>query len=319
MNAAVVESYTRNPHYTSFADPAAETGERLVKVLAAGLHPIVKSLANGTHYGSTGQFPFIPGVDGVGQLEDGSMAYFGAARAPFGTFAEYSSARTDLLVQLPQGLDPTAAAAMANPGMSSWVALKQRAKFHQGESVLVLGATGVAGQLSLQIAKRLGARQIIAVGRHIDVDALKELGADSVITLGQDQEALVKSVRAELDRNRVDVILDYLWGQPAEMVFQAVAQKGLDHAAPRVRFIQIGNSAGATLTLPAATLRSSGVEILGSGFGSASLQKIQLAIGEFFASAAKRPFAMKFRAAPLRDVERLWNEPAEGTRLVFQP
>ncbi|HMF54432.1 MAG TPA: zinc-binding alcohol dehydrogenase family protein [Edaphobacter sp.] len=319
MNAAVVESYAKPPRYTSFADPVAQEGERLVKVTAAGLHPIVKSLANGTHYGSTGQFPFVAGVDGTGQLEDGTRVFFGTARPPFGTFSELSVARNDFSIPLPKGLEDETAAAIANPGMSSWVALKARARFAAGESVLILGATGSAGQLAVQIAKRMGARHVVAVGRHVDVDALKAFGADSVISLMQDHDALVTALRAEWDGAGIDVVLDYLWGQPAEAVFEAIARKGLRHAAPRVRFVQIGGSAGPNVTLPAATLRSSGLELLGSGFGSASMKEIVESIGEFFATAAERPFRAKLRVVPLRDAEKLWGEAGDGVRLVFQP
>jgi len=319
MNAAVVESYANPPRYKSFPDPVAQEGERIVKVTAAGLHPIVKALANGTHYGSTGQFPFVAGVDGVGQLEDGTHVFFGAARPPFGTFSELSVARNDFLIPLPNGLDDTTAAAIANPGMSSWVALKARANFVAGESVLILGATGSAGQLAIQIAKRLGARYVVALGRHVDVDELKALGADSVISLSQERDTLVAALREEWNNAGVDIVLDYLWGQPAEAVLEAIAQKGLRHAAPRVRFVQVGGSAGPTITLPAATLRSSGLELLGSGFGSASMKQIEESIRDFFTEAAKQPFQAKIRTVPLRDVEALWTEPGEGARLVFQP
>jgi NADPH2:quinone reductase len=151
------------------------------------------------------------------------------------------------------------------------------------------------------------------------VEELKSLGADSVISLSQDHNALVNALREEWDNTGVDVVLDYLWGQPAEAVFEAISRKGLSHSAPRVRYIQIGGSAGATVTLPAATLRSSGLEILGSGFGSASMQQIREAIGEFFAAAASQAFQARIRTAPLSEVETLWNEPSEGTGLVFQP
>ncbi len=296
-----------------------QQGERIVRVTAAGLHPIVRSLANGTHYGSTGQFPFVAGVDGVGKLEDGTSVYFGAARPPFGTFSELSVAGDALLVPVPKELDDATAAAIANPGMSSWVALKARAQFKPGESVLVLGATGSAGRLAIQIAKRLGARHVIAMARHVDGDELKALGADSVLSLSQDRDAAIAALREEWSNSGVDVVLDYLWGQPAELVFEAIARKGLSHSAPRVRFIQIGGSAGPSVSLPAATLRSSGLEILGSGFGSASMERIREAIGEFFATAAKQPFKVEIRTAPLRDVEDLWNASNEGARLVFQP
>ncbi|HEY0161129.1 MAG TPA: zinc-binding alcohol dehydrogenase family protein [Edaphobacter sp.] len=318
MNAAVVESYANPPQYKAFSDPVPQEGERLVKVTAAGLHPIVKALANGTHYGSTGQFPFVAGVDGVGTLEDGTRVYFAAARPPFGTFSELSVAG-NFTIPLPEGLEDTTAAAIANPGMSSWVALQARAKFVAGESVLILGATGSAGQLAIQIAKRLGARHVVAVGRHVNEQELKALGADSVISLQQEPDALVAAFRNEWNTTGVDVVLDYLWGPPAEAVLAAIAQKGPSHAAPRVRFVQIGGSASPTITLPAATLRSSGLEILGSGFGSASMPQIKAEITEFFTSAAAQPFKVQFRAVPLSDVTALWNEPGEGARLVFQP
>lgn len=320
MNAAIVDSFTKPPRYGSFADPVAEAGELLVEVEAAGLHPIVKSLANGTHYGSTGKLPFVPGVDGVGRLADGTRVYFGVSRPPFGTFAERAVTNSVLSIRLPDGLDSVTAAGIANPGMSSWVALEFRAQFRAGESVLILGATGAAGQLAVQIAKRLGARRVVAAGRNPEALAsLKDLGADAVITLEQTPQSLVTAFHGEIAEHGVDVVLDYLWGAPAETVLAAIAQKGLSHAAPRIRFIQIGQSAGAAITLPAATLRSSGVELLGSGFGSASMKQVFAALAEFFAQAAKIPFATKVEAVPLGDVEKLWNAPDRGARLVFQP
>ncbi len=320
MNAAVVHSFDAPPRYTTFADPVAADKEQLVTVSAAGLHPIVKALAKGTHYGSSGELPFVAGVDGVGKLEDGTRVYFGIARSPFGTFSERALAASWMCLPLPAAVDDVTAAGIANPAMSSWAALTARAKFAAGESVLILGATGVAGQLAVQVAKRLGARRIVAAGRNPQaLEKLKTLGADAVISLDQDQASLVSAFRSEIADAGVDVVLDYLWGQPAERVLEAISQKGLRKASARIRFVQIGESAGRTISLPAATLRSSGLELLGSGFGSASLDQIRQALGEFFQVAAKEPFQFQTRAAPLRDVEALWNNAEEGTRLVFQP
>jgi NADPH:quinone reductase-like Zn-dependent oxidoreductase len=320
MNAAVVHAFDAPPRYTTFADPVAAEGERLVSVSAAGLHPIVKALAKGTHYGSSGTLPFIAGVDGVGKLEDGTRVYFGIARSPFGTFSERAVAAGWMCLPLPEGIDDVTAAGIANPAMSSWAALTARAKFVAGESVLILGATGVAGQLAVQIAKRLGARRVVAAGRNPQaLERLRALGADAVISLDQEPAALVSAFRSELAEAGVDVVLDYLWGHPAERLLEAISQKGLRKAGARVRFIQIGDSAGKTIPLSAATLRSSGLELLGSGFGSASLDQILRALAEFFEVAAKTPFQFRTRAASLRDVEALWSEADEGTRLVFQP
>ena len=319
MNAAVVEAFNRPPRYVEFADPVAGDGEVLVEVKAAGLHPIVKGLASGTHYGSTGQLPFVPGVDGAGTLPDGKRVFFGVTRPPYGTFSERSVTRPWMTIPLPDGIDDVTAAALANPGMSSKAAL-MRAGFVAGEGVLILGATGVAGQLAVQIARRLGAKRIVGAGRELSaLQKVEELGADAVIPLGQERDALVEAFRAEVADGKINVVLDYLWGSPAEGLLAAISQKGLSHAAPRIRYVQIGNSAGPTITLAGATLRSSGLELLGSGFGSASLEQIMLAVGELFQEAAKKPFHNAVMAAPLREVELLWNSPEQGTRLVFQP
>ncbi len=225
MNAAVVQSFDASPRYATFADPVPAEGERVVTITAAGLHPIVKALAKGTHYASTGVLPFVPGVDGVGKLEDGTRVYFGVARPPFGTFSERSLSSGFMCIPLPEGLDDVTAAAIANPAMSSWVALTARAKFIPGESVLILGAAGVAGQLSIQIAKRLGARRVIAAGRG-SLDKLKDLGADAIIQTDAEPATVVAAFREELAGSGIDVVLDYLWGQPAERFFRSHLPKG---------------------------------------------------------------------------------------------
>ena len=320
MNAAVVHSFDAPPCYTTFAEPVPVEGEKLVNVTATGLHPIVKALAKGTHYGSSGQLPFVAGVDGVGKLEDGTRVYFGISRSPFGTFSERALASGFMCLPLPEGVDDVTAAGIANPAMSSWAALTARAKFVSGESVLILGATGVAGQLAIQIAKRLGARRVVAVGRNpIALERLEALGADAVISLEQGHSSLVDAFRNELTEAGVDIVLDYLWGAPAESALEAISQKGLRKATARVRFIQIGDSAGKTISLSAHTLRSSGLELLGSGFGSASLDQIRQSLGEFFMAAASKPFRFDTKTVPLHDVETHWNDAEEGTRLVFQP
>jgi NADPH:quinone reductase-like Zn-dependent oxidoreductase len=209
---------------------------------------------------------------------------------------------------------------MMNPGMSSWVALRQRADFKGGESVLILGATGVAGQLAVQIAKRMGARRVAAAGRsEAALKELKRLGADVVIPLGQERGAVLSALREEMKDHKTDVVLDYVWGEPAEMVLEAIGVRGLSHASWRIRYVQIGNSAGPTITLPAATLRSTGLELMGSGFGSVSMEKIFASLAEFLKEASREPFESKAKSVPLSEVESAWNAPDEGERLVFRP
>lgn len=320
MNAAIVHAFDAPPRYGSFEEPIAGAGEVIITVRAVGLHPIVKSLAAGKHYGSTGELPFIPGIDGVGQMAGGRRVYFGALRSPFGSLAERSVASPSMCFSVPEIINDVTAAAIMNPAMSSWAALTARTKFVAGESVLILGATGVAGQLAVQIAKRLGAKRVVATGRN--AAALKEcerLGADAIISLEQDRGELISSLRREFVENKIDVVLDYLWGGPAEAVLEALSQKGFQHTAARVRYLQIGTSAGPTISLSGATLRSSGLEIYGSGFGSVSMEEIFHSLAEFLKEAAKAPFQINTRSERLRDVERLWNIKETGERLVFCP
>ena len=319
MNAALVESFQSPPRYTTYDDPTPQAGESAIRVLAAGLHPIVKALAKGTHYGSSGQLPFIPGLDGVGRLDDGRRVFFGVARPPFGSMAERTLGREPFLFPLPDIIPDATAAALGNPAMSSWAALSFRAKFVKGESVLILGATGVAGQLAVQVAKRRGAARVIACGRNPEALAkAKSLGADATISLELPHDELVAALRNEI-ANGIDVVLDYLWGPPAEATFEAIAKKGLSHKTARIRYIQIGQSAGAKISFDASVLRSSGLEVLGSGFGSVSFPDLAASVSEFFTEAASKPFEIGVRTFPLRDVASAWNEPEGSDRFVFIP
>jgi NADPH2:quinone reductase len=172
----------------------------------------------------------------------------------------------------------------------------------------------------VQIAKRLGARRVVAAGRNPKaLEQLKALGADAIVSLDQAHDTLVTAFRQEVAQDPVDVVLDYLWGAPAEALLAALSHKGLSKATPRLRYVQIGASAGPAVSLLAATLRSSAIELLGSGFGSASLDQIVRAVADFFKMAAAQPFHFQARAVSLKDVESVWNTPESGVRLVFQP
>ncbi len=320
MNAAVVHDFKTPPRYGTFAEAVAAEGEVIVTVKAAGLHQIVRALASGAHYGSTGVLPQIPGVDGVGRLGDGTRVYFGASRPPFGSMAERCVTARAFCFPIPEVLDDTTVAAMVNPALSSWGALRARVQLQPGENILILGATGVAGRLAVQVARRLGAARIVVAGRNPAALAeLMQLGAHAVIQLVDDQEALTASLRQEWSRHPVDIVLDYLWGKPAETVLRALSQKGLQHAAGRIRYVDVGFMAGRTISLDGDTLRSSGLELIGSGYGSISMEKIYQSFREFLQEAARQPFSMKVETAPLREVEARWNSSDKGARLVFTP
>jgi NADPH:quinone reductase-like Zn-dependent oxidoreductase len=314
MQAAVVNEPGQAPKYQSFPDPAPDGGEVLVRVRAAGLHPVVKAIASGAHYIATQTGPSIPGVDGVGVLPDGQRVYFGFIRKPWGTMAELAAAART--IPIPDGLDETTAAAIANPGMSAWMTLQDRAGLIAGETVLIMGATGVAGQLAIQVARHLGAKRVIAAGRN--VEAIAKADVDAIIALGQPEDALREALTAEA-ANGIDVVVDYLWGRPTELVLEALAKGFKPEATHRTRLVEVGSSAGPAITLPGATLRSIDLTLMGSGFGAARLDRILVAIPTLFDLAAKGVLTIAVDPVPLAQVEDDWNRVEKGRRIVFTP
>lgn len=313
MKAAVVNTLGQPPQFQEFAMPVPADGEALVKVHAAGLHPVVKSIASGSHYSAGGELPVVPGIDAVGTLEDGRRVYFGLVRKPWGTMAEYAATKHANCVPLPDGIDDATAAAIANPGMSAWVS-QQRAGLKAGETVLILGATGVAGQLAIQVARLQGARRVIAVGRN--VDALRGANVDAVIALGQPEDAILDAFTAEAAAG-IDVVIDYLWGRPTELLLEALAKGFKTSATHPTRLVEVGQSAGANITLPGSILRSVDLTMLGSGFGAARLDEIFAAVPKLFDAAAKGTLSIDVEKVPLTDVEAAWSRADKGRRIVF--
>jgi NADPH:quinone reductase-like Zn-dependent oxidoreductase len=317
MKAAVVHDFNAPPRYGDFEAPVAGAGETLVQVRAAALSQLVKSQAAGRHYSSATTLPLVPGVDGVGLLADGRRVYFAFPRGPFGAMAQTTVVKTEYCVPVPDDLDDVTAAGIGNPGMSSWAALTERAHFQRGENVLINGATGVAGRLAIQIARHLGANKVIVTGRNAkSVEGLAALCADVLIPLDAPAAQLTETFRDTIRSHRVNVILDYLWGPSAESLLGAVGGHGSDEAEPRIRFVQIGSITGNTITLPASALRSSGLEMMGSGLGSVSNAGLVGAIGGLLKAVVSGGFSIEAEAVPLTDVERAWTSDA-AARTVF--
>ena len=313
MKAAVIDAPERGPRFADFAEPAVTEGETLIEVTPAGLHPIVRMLASGEHYGSQGTLPMIPGIDGTGRSPDGTRVYFGGVRPPYGPMAQRAAA--PFVLPLPDGLDEVTAAAIINPGNGAWLALTRRAALQPGETVLVLGATGVSGRIAVALASRLGAGRVIAAGRNRTV--LDGLGATATVALGGTDDAAALAEAAGPDG--IHVIIDYLWGQPTEAAIAAITRRGLTHAEPRVRLVQVGLMAGPAISLAADVLRSSGLEVLGSGPGTIPLAEIIGAIPEFMAIAATGDLPVDIDEVPLADVESASRRSGGGRRIVLRP
>jgi NADPH:quinone reductase-like Zn-dependent oxidoreductase len=319
MNAAVVTSFAEPPRYQAFDTPLPEGGhEVLADVLAVGLHPRVRSGASGAHYTSTGELPFVPGIDGVARLPDGRRAYFVGAETAFGTMAEKTIVDTRRIVALPDGADVVKVAAAMNPAMSSWVALRRRVPLEAGQNVLILGVTGNAGQMAVQIAKRLGAGRVIGAGR--DQERLREaldLGADQVVALSDDPRVSAASIAEAA--SEVDLVIDYLWGLPAQETIPALLMKRSDRSRA-LNWIQIGSVAGPTIELPSVALRSANFRLQGNGQGAVSLRAYLAELPSLVDEITAGGLKVRTLTAGLRDVEAAWTRrTAPGERMVVLP
>ncbi len=319
MHAAVVTSFDEPPRYQEFEVPQpANDDEILVDVLAVGLHPRVRTGARGAHYSSSGTLPMIPGIDGVGRRADGKLIYFVADDDVIGTMADKAVVDSRRAIELPDDVDVLKIAAAMNPAMSAWVALRRRVPIEPGQSVLVLGATGNAGTMAVQVAKRLGARRVVGAGRdRIRLEALRSVGADDVVQLTDDADATARALAAAAAD--VDIVIDYLWGQPAQHAMMALLTQRTDRSHA-LNWIQIGAVAGPTMELPSVALRSTNLRIQGNGQGAVSTAVYLAELPSLVDEIDAGTIAVTANSAPLADVERIWRENDKpGERKVLVP
>jgi NADPH2:quinone reductase len=319
MDAAVLRELGKAPRCEQFPDPIAAEGEVLVHVHAAALKPVDKQLASGLHYAAPQRLPVVCGTDGVGRLSDARRVFFGGCRPPYGSMAQRTVVPRAFTFPIPQEVNDETAAALPNPAVSAWLSLAFRAKLERGETVLVLGATGIAGKLAVKIAKLLGAGRVVAAGRNPEVlRALPELGADAIIRLDAPTADLHNAFVREAGTSGFQVVIDYLWGDPAQAFLAAMARKEFADIKHETRYVQVGESAGPTLLLPAAVLRSTPLTILGTG-GIPPRDVLTSAVQQIMANAASGKLQVDTECVPLAEIEHAWRRDQRGRRLVITP
>jgi len=319
MNAAVLHTLGQPPRCEQFAEPVAQDGEVIVQVRAASLKPVDKQLASGSHYASNRALPFICGIDGVGVLDNGKRIYFGGPRLPYGAMAERTVVRSAFTFPIPDHLSDETAAAVANPGVSAWLSLAHRAKLMPGENVLILGATGITGALAVQIAKALGAARVVAAGRNRErLNELRGLGVDATIQLDTSEPELREAIAREAGTSGFQVVLDYVWGRPAEAFLAAVTREEFAAIAAETRYVQVGELAGATIVLPAAVLRSTALTIMGTA-GIPPREIVVDALQKVMAFAVTRELRIATELVPLAEIEQVWDRETPGKRFVIVP
>ncbi|MGO9901794.1 MAG: hypothetical protein ACLP0J_19390 [Solirubrobacteraceae bacterium] len=176
MKAAVLHKLGEVPRYVDSPEPVAGDGEVLVEVKAVAAENVDKAVAAGTHFAASQFHPNLPaivGFDGIRTLPDGTLVGFSQPRPPYGALAERTVVPVANTIPAPDGIDPATAVVLSSA--VTGFAIKTAAGFTPGETVLIQGATGVAGRLAVQVARLLGAGRVVATGR--DEDALAEVTA----------------------------------------------------------------------------------------------------------------------------------------------
>ncbi|MFT4234827.1 MAG: zinc-binding alcohol dehydrogenase family protein [Microbacterium sp.] len=310
MRAAVITSPGSAPEAAEFPEPA---GDEQLSLVGAGIHQIVRSRAAGTHYSSESTYPLVPGIDAVVRTSDGRLVYTAGPRTPWGTMAEHIATR--LQIPLPDGTDPLAVAAGVNPGMSGWMPLvARREAVGSLDTVLIVGATGMSGGMAVQAALAMGAERVVATGRN--PHALARLAGFGATTVPLD--TVPDALAHELGQPEHLLVLDYVWGAPAEATFAALERHGMDDDPTDISYVQIGALAGATAAIPASLLRSRNIHIAGSGGGGTPFQTILEQIPHIIQAIADGTMEAPYTAYPLSRVTEAWAHTGP-TRAVVTP
>jgi len=319
MKAAVIYQRGEMPRYADVPDPvAAHDDELLLFVKASAIKHFDKGRAKATHYSSGSmENARVIGSDGVGLLEDGTRVY---ALGLGGMVAEKAVIAKNRMVILPAGIDDATAAALPNAIAGAAMGLRFRAGIQPGDTVLINGATGFTGRVAVQIARHYGAKRIIATGRDPgSLQKLLAMGADEIISVDQEDEDFVAQVKKIHGDSPLDIIIDYLWGHPAELLLAAL--KGDGSFTHRTRFVSVGSVLGDRIGLSAEVLRSTNLQLTGSGLGSWTRSDMDKLFSDVLPGmlqlAADGKLTADTTTIRLEDIGSLWERTvANGQRLV---
>jgi NADPH2:quinone reductase len=277
----------------------------VVEVRAAALSGLDRNIARRLHYLKMPDGPFVVGREGVARDGD-KRIYFNvnAPVGPFGSMAERTLIDPKFSFPVPDGVADDVAAALGNAGLAAWLALSWRARLRRGETVLILGATGVSGLIAVTAAKELGAGRIVAAGRNRDALArAKRLGADATLELAASD--LVAAYRDAAGR-AVDVVIDFVCGAPGEAALEVLALNG--------RLVHLGTVAGQIMNVRGAAIRRASADIMGFAYYHAPIELQAQVYGELCRLAAAGELALDIETRPLSQIGAAWDARAAGNR-----
>jgi NADPH:quinone reductase-like Zn-dependent oxidoreductase len=310
MRAAVVSEYGV-PRVADFQEPVAAPEQAVLDVLAAGLNPVDVAISAGRFYAGKPPLPFIAGREGVGMLE-GRRVYFDAPILPYGSMAERALIDPRAAYPVPDGIEDGVAVALGISGITAWLALTARAQLREDEHVLVLGASGVLGQIAVQACKLLGAGRVVAAARSPEgLRRCLELGADAAVRLGEPAD--LAAAFSEAAEGRIDVVLDPLFGEPFAAAVEA--------ASFGARLVQIGAGAGAEATLSSAAIRGKMLLIMGQASLAMAPEVKRDAYLRLAEATADGGLRVDVDVLALEDVAEAWDRLAAGShrKIVLVP
>jgi NADPH:quinone reductase-like Zn-dependent oxidoreductase len=311
MRAAVIRRSGATPALDQFANPQPGPGLSVGTLVAAALNPLDVLIVNDQLPFRRLQPPCVAGYEAVVQLGDGTRCYLAGPPIPYGALAELVPVPDSAGFPVPAGLDPGLAAALGVAGIVGWVALDYRGHIQAGDTVLVLGAGGSAGQLAVQSARVLGAGRVVGAARGKALGQAADRGADAVVDLADDQA--IDAGLAAAAPGGYDVIVDFLWGAPAP--------HAMNHANVGARYIQVGSSAGPTSTIAAAAIRNKLLTIVGHGQAATPAEVRRPAYAQLMRHAVDGKFTLDLEQTRLDDISQTWEDLKAGPprKLVVTP
>jgi NADPH:quinone reductase-like Zn-dependent oxidoreductase len=311
MRAAVLREYGAAPEPAEFDAPQAGTGQVVVEVSAGGMNPVEIAIASGQFYGARPELPVVVGREGVGRLADGSRVFFPLCLPPYGSFAQQALVPEAAVIPLPDEVEDGVAIALWTSGLAAWGPLVHMARIKAGDAVLVLGSSGVVGQLAIQLARHYEAGRVVGAARsEAGRERSAELGAERVVELRDPgDDAAPDALRADLADaagDGFDIVVDLLSGPFTNL--------GLDSLARGGRQVLVGSTAGDDLELKSSGFRSRNSSL--SGYSSVHVDPPTLvaAYRELLDLAVAGKLRVESERVPLAEVGRAWSLQAEGPR-----
>jgi NADPH2:quinone reductase len=250
--------------YQEVPNPSPQKGELLISVKACSVNFPDTLIIQGK-YQFKPQFPFSPGSDVAGIIEAIGEEVKGfkigdevVGFIPFGGFAEKATIAAKDCFPKPKGMSMVNASAFLLAYGTSYHALKDRAKLQEGETILVLGASGGVGITAVEISKLMGAKVIAAASTNEKLALCKEFGADE--TINYTTENLKERVKELTNGKGVDVIYDPVGGDFSEQAIRSIAWKG--------RHLVIGFANGQIPKIPLNLPLLKGADIVGVFWGA---------------------------------------------------